>query len=52
MIGAVIAHVTRIGIVVENDGGLLFVFALIVLVCCTVVLYLRRKQIPFLGETM
>jgi uncharacterized membrane protein YphA (DoxX/SURF4 family) len=41
MTGALFYHVTRLGISVQNDGGQLFIYALIVLICsvCLVVIY-------------
>lgn len=49
MAGAVLSHLTLLGIEVQGDGGLLFVLALVVLACSAVVLFLRRGQIPILG---
>ena len=46
MVGAVFSHLTRLGIVVQDDGGLLFSLALTVLACLSGVLVLRRKEIP------
>jgi putative oxidoreductase len=46
MIGALISHLFILGIVVQNDGGLLFGLALTVLACCTVILFLCRNEIP------
>lgn len=45
MTGAVIGHLTKLGIDVMNDGGYLFVLCLIVLVSCLICLYLERKQL-------
>jgi uncharacterized membrane protein YphA (DoxX/SURF4 family) len=50
MVGAIGSHLTRLGIVVQNDGGLLFVLALIVLVCALGLLFIHRRQIPFVGN--
>lgn len=50
MIGAIGSHLTKLGIVVQNDGGLLFGLALTVLTCSAVVLILRRREIPVLGS--
>jgi uncharacterized membrane protein YphA (DoxX/SURF4 family) len=51
MSGALAAHLTKLGLVVQNDGGELFILALIVFVCCFVLLVIFRKQliafIPF-----
>lgn len=47
ILGAIGAHLTKLGIEVQGDGGLLFGLALTVLVGSAVVLYLRRRQLPF-----
>jgi hypothetical protein len=44
--GAIISHLTRLGIVVQNDGGLLFTLAVVVFVGALVVAWLRRESIP------
>jgi hypothetical protein len=50
MAGALISHLTVLGIAVKGDGGLLFVLALIVFASATVVLFLRRADLPYLGR--
>jgi hypothetical protein len=50
MSGAIISHVTVLGIVVQNDGGLLFALAVTVFVCSAVILILRRAELPFVGR--
>ena len=47
--GAIISHLTVLGIEVKNDGGLLFVLAIVVLLCSAALLYLRRGQLPIIG---
>jgi putative oxidoreductase len=49
MIGAIGSHLTKLGIVVKNDGGLLFALAVTVFVCTTVTAILHRRQIPLIG---
>ena len=49
MSGAILSHLTKLGIVVKDDGGLLFGLAISVLVCSLGVLVIRRRQIPILG---
>jgi len=49
MTGAIGAHFTKLGIVVRDDGGLLFGLAATVFVCSAAVLVIRRRQIPVLG---
>ncbi|MET7256048.1 DoxX family protein [Dyadobacter jiangsuensis] len=45
MTGAVFMHLTRLGIVVQNDSGKLFVMAVVVLVTCLVLVYWHRSSI-------
>jgi len=47
MAGAIASHLTVLGIVVKNDGGLLFALAVITATCATITLWLHRRQIPF-----
>jgi len=46
MSGAVLSHLTILGIEVKGDGGLLFALALVCLAGSLGVLFLRRLQIP------
>lgn len=46
--GAILSHLTRLGIVVQGDGGLLFVLALTVAASSLLVAWLRRESIPVL----
>jgi hypothetical protein len=55
--GAIMSHLTRLGIVVVNsdgtrDGGLLFVLAMIVLIGSAAILVLRRGEIPVIGPRL
>ena len=50
MLGAVGAHLTKLGLIVQDDGGLLFILALTVLVSSSLVLGFRRAEIPILGR--
>lgn len=47
--GAILSHLTKLGIVVKDDGGLLFILAMIVFVGALTILILRRTQIPIIG---
>jgi hypothetical protein len=47
--GAIVSHLTKLGIVVKDDGGLLFVLALVVFVGSVAILLIRRTQIPLIG---
>jgi hypothetical protein len=44
--GAIVSHMTRLGIVVQDDGGLLFTLALLVFVGSAIILALRRREFP------
>jgi hypothetical protein len=48
--GAIMSHLTKLGIVVQNDGGLLFALAVTVAVCSVITLTLHRRQIPFVAK--
>src|SRR5215831_14367822 len=50
MAGAIVSHLTVLGIEVMGDGGLLFGLALIVFCTSTVALVLHRTQIPVIGR--
>ena len=50
--GAIVSHLTKLGIVVKGDGGLLFGLAVIVFVASAIVLVIRRGQIPVIGEAL
>jgi hypothetical protein len=47
--GAILSHLTILGIEVQGDGGLLFVLALTVFVATAAILVLRRNEIPVVG---
>lgn len=44
MAGAMFSHLAKLGIVVQNDSGQLFILALIVFVACAILLIIFRKQ--------
>jgi len=52
MAGAVLSHLTVLGIEVQGDKGLLFALALIVFVCSTINLLLHRSEIPVIGRRL
>jgi uncharacterized membrane protein YphA (DoxX/SURF4 family) len=45
MVGAILSHLTVIGIESRGDGGQLFMLAWIVLVCCLLTLWQSRVQV-------
>ncbi|MCC6794065.1 MAG: DoxX family protein [Candidatus Hydrogenedentes bacterium] len=50
--GAILSHLTKLGIVVQDDGGLLFGLALVVFAGSAIVLFLRRREIPVIGARL
>ncbi|MBZ0115209.1 MAG: DoxX family protein [Thermoanaerobaculia bacterium] len=52
MCGAIIAHVTQLGLVVNDDGGGLVGMLVVVLLCAGYVLISRRKELPLVGDTL
>jgi len=48
--GALVSHLTVLGIVVKDDGGLLFGLAITVFVASAVTVYLHRRQIPVVSQ--
>ncbi len=46
--GAILSHLTILGIDVQGDGGLLFYLALAVFICCAGVVWLHRDQLQIL----
>jgi uncharacterized membrane protein YphA (DoxX/SURF4 family) len=49
MAGAIVSHLTVLGIEIQGDGGLLFGLAMTVFVASAVILVLRRAEIPVIG---
>jgi putative oxidoreductase len=52
MAGAIVSHLTVLGVEVMGDGGLLFALALIVFCASAVALALHRTQIPVIGRCL
>ena len=55
--GAIMSHLTKLGIVVINsdgtsDGGLLFILALVVFVGSAIILFIHRSEIPVVGDRL
>lgn len=48
--GAIFFHFTKLGLVVENDGGLLFILAVVAFVCSAFVLVTHRRELPVIGN--
>lgn len=52
MSGAVMSHLTILGIQHENDGGALFISAIVALVATGILLIQNRKDIPIIGKKL
>lgn len=50
--GAIVSHLTILGIVVKDDGGTLFGLAVIIFLSCLGILYLHRREIPVIGQNL
>ena len=46
--GAIVMHLTKLGIVVNNDSGLLFITALVVFILSSLIIIENKKKIPIL----
>lgn len=44
MFGAILSHLTILGISVNNDSGTLFTLALITFICCSLILFVERDK--------
>jgi uncharacterized membrane protein YphA (DoxX/SURF4 family) len=52
MAGAILSHLTLLGIEVQGDKGLLFALAVAVFVAAAINLFLHRTEIPFIGRKL
>jgi len=52
MAGAILSHLTILGIEVQGDKGLLFALALTVFLASGINLTLHRSEIPFIGRRL
>lgn len=49
MTGAIISHITILGIVHNDDNGALFLGAVVTFLASAILLFINKKDIPFLG---
>ena len=52
MAGAILSHLTLVGIEVQGDKGLLFALAVVVFVAAAINLFLHRAEIPLIGRKL
>ena len=48
--GAIFLHLTKLGIEVQNDGGVLFITAVVTFILSAIILFIHKRQIPFIGQ--
>jgi len=48
--GAILMHLTQLGIDIKGDGGILFYTAIVTFFLSGIILYFHRKEIPLIGE--
>ncbi len=52
MAGAILSHLTILGIVVQGDGGLLFTLACVVFASASFILWTKRSDVPIVGPIL
>jgi putative oxidoreductase len=50
--GAIFSHLTKLGLIVKDDGGLLFALAVSVFLLSSAVLLIHRRELPVLGPAL
>lgn len=50
--GAIMMHLTQLGIEVKEDGGVLFYTAIVTFILSAIILYSQRKEIPIIGKKL
>lgn len=48
--GAIMSHLTLLGIEVKGDGGLLFILAVVVFLLSGIILLIHRRELPIVGQ--
>ncbi len=48
--GAIFMHLTNLGIEVKGDGGVLFITAVVTFILAAILLFVHKKDIPFIGN--
>ena len=52
MFGAILSHITILGVDFNNDGGVLFYSAVTTFIASGIIVFSDRKKIPFIGEKL
>ncbi len=48
--GAIMMHLTQLGIEVKGDGGILFYTAILTFILSAIILYSQKSKIPFISK--
>ena len=51
MSGAIFFHLVKLGIEVQNDGGQLFIYALVAWTCCLILLLNEKQKIQYILQS-
>jgi len=50
--GAIVMHLTKLGIEINGDGGMVFYMAIVVFILSLLILWIKRKSVPFIGKNL
>jgi len=50
--GAILGHLSILGIEVQGDGGFLFGLAVVTFICCAILVWKNRNDIPILNKIL
>lgn len=50
--GAILMHLTSLGIEINGDKGTVFYMAILVFILSLIVLWMNRKSLPFIGKNL
>ncbi|WP_298320116.1 DoxX family membrane protein [uncultured Aquimarina sp.] len=45
--GAIFMHITKLGIEINDDGGILFITAMLTFILSAIILWIKRREIKF-----
>ncbi|WP_323787834.1 DoxX family membrane protein [Psychroserpens sp.] len=48
--GAIMMHLTQLGVEINGDGGVLFITAVVTFILSGIILYIYRKDLPIIGK--
>lgn len=46
--GAIVIHLTKLGLEINNDGGILFITAVVTFILSSMILYKYKRDIPII----